>query len=117
MLDFFRNDTDFRTFGPGATVFANGDRGDAMFVIVEGQVDLFLRGKLLETFGPGEVIGEMALIDASPRVASAVARTASKLVPVSEKRFLSMVQQTPQFSLEIMRLMAARLRKMNSSRR
>jgi CRP-like cAMP-binding protein len=60
------------------------------------------------------VFGEMALIDSNPRAATAVASTACKLVPVSQKRFLFMVQQTPHFSLQIMKVIAERLRKMDA---
>jgi CRP-like cAMP-binding protein len=59
------------------------------------------------------VFGEMVLIDSNPR-AAAVASTACKLVPVSQKRFLFMVQQTPHFSLQIMKVIAERLRKMDA---
>jgi len=112
-LDLFRNETDFRTFPAGATVFAKGAAGDAMYVILEGEVELEIDGKKVATLGPGEVFGEMALIDNAPRIATAVAKSACKAVPVSQKRFLFMVQQTPHFSLQIMRVMAERLRKMD----
>ena len=58
----------------------------------------------------------MALIDHAPRVATVVARTPCRLLAIPEKRFLFMVQQTPFFSLQIMRVMAERLRKMNDRR-
>src|SRR5262249_53670417 len=112
-IDLFRNETDFKAVPAGATVFSEGDAGDAMYVIFEGEVELSIRGKHVERLGVGEVFGEMALIDSSPRVATAIARTACKLVPVSQKRFLFMVQQTPHFSLQIMKVIAERLRKMD----
>ncbi len=55
----------------------------------------------------------MALIDHAPRTATAIAMSDCKLVPIPEKRFLFMVQQTPHFALQIMKVMAERLRKMN----
>jgi CRP-like cAMP-binding protein len=113
-IDLFRNETDFTAVSPGATIFAAGDPGDEMYVILEGKVELLLRGRTIDTLGPGEVFGEMALIDSNPRAATAVASTACKLVPVSQKRFLFMVQQTPHFSLQIMKVIAERLRKMDA---
>jgi CRP-like cAMP-binding protein len=113
-LELFRHETDGAAFAAGQQVFAEGDRGDTMYVILEGEVDLLINGRKVETLGPGEVFGEMALIDKSPRVATAVASTACRLVPIAEKRFLFMVQQTPNFSLQIMRVIADRLRKMDS---
>jgi CRP-like cAMP-binding protein len=53
----------------------------------------------------------MALIESRPRSATAVARTDWKLVAVSEKRFAFLVQQTPHFALQVMRVMADRLRR------
>ena len=113
-LELFRNETEFTTAPAGATLFAEGERGDAMYVIVEGEIDLTIKGRKVETLGAGEIFGEMALLDSSPRVATAKAKTACRLVPISQKRFLFMVQQTPHFSLHIMRVIADRLRKMDA---
>lgn len=66
---------------------------------------------MLEVLGPGQIVGEMALVDHSPRSATAVARTSCKVVVVPEKRFLFLVQQTPFFALQVMRVMAERLRR------
>jgi CRP/FNR family transcriptional regulator, cyclic AMP receptor protein len=52
----------------------------------------------------------MALIDAAPRSATAVAATDVKLVPVGEKQFLFMISHTPYFALNVMRILARRLR-------
>jgi CRP-like cAMP-binding protein len=112
-LDLFRNESDFKSISAGATLFAEGDAGDAMFVILEGEIELSIRGHHVATLGPGEIFGEMALVDSNPRVATAVAKTACKLIPVSQKRFLFMVQQTPYFALQIMKVMAERLRRMD----
>ena len=113
-LDLFRNETEGETFGAGKTIFSAGEPGNAMYVIIQGQVDLRIGDELVETLGPGEPFGEMALVDHSPRVATAVAKSDCKLVVIPEKRFLFMVQQTPHFSLQIMRVMADRLRRMDS---
>jgi CRP-like cAMP-binding protein len=56
----------------------------------------------------------MALLDSSPRTARAVARTGCKLVPVNQKRFNLLVQHTPDFAIQIMRVMAGRLRAMDA---
>ena len=113
-LDLFRNEPDFRIFSSSATVFEEGDAADTMYVILEGEVELYIGDKKVDTLGAGEIFGEMALIDNTPRVATAVAKTLCKLVLVSQKRFLFMVQQTPNFSLQIMRVIAERLRKMDT---
>ena len=113
-LEMFRNETDGETFQPGQRIFAAGEAGDFMFVILEGQVELRIGENIVETLGPGEPVGEMALIDHSPRAATAPAKTLCKLHAIPEKRFLFLVQQTPHFALQIMKIMADRLRRMNA---
>jgi CRP-like cAMP-binding protein len=98
----------------GEAIFRIYDMGSEMYVVLEGQVELTIDAKVLETLGPGEPFGEMALIDQAPRLATATAKTPCKLAVIPEKRFLFMVQQTPHFALQIMKVMADRLRKMTA---
>jgi len=102
-----------RVFKAGETVFREGDDGYVMYVVLEGSVKLSVTGRSVEKVGKGGVFGEMALIDKSPRSATAVAVTDSMLVSVTSERFKSLVQETPGFALEIMSIMAARLRSMD----
>jgi CRP-like cAMP-binding protein len=85
-----------------------------MYVVKEGTVDVLVGGRVVDTIGPGGILGEMALIDKQPRSATAVAKTDCKLVNVNEQRFQRLVQQTPHFALQVMRVMATRLRQMNA---
>jgi len=101
-------------FEAGRTVFKEGDPGDTVYVVLDGKVDLRVNGRLVETVGPGGVLGEMALIEQAPRIATATARTDCDLQPISEGRFMSMIQQTPHFALQIMKVIASRLRRMNA---
>jgi len=98
----------------GNVVFREGDPGDTVYVVLDGKVDLRVNGRLVETVGPGGLLGEMALIEQAPRVASATARTACDLQPISEERFMAMIQQTPHFALQVMKVIASRLRRMNA---
>ena len=113
-IDLFRNDDDTRNFAAGQQIFREGEPGDFMYVVVEGEVDLFIHDRLVESLRAGGVLGEMALIDQTPRSASAVARTECRLVAIDERRFKFLVQQTPNFSLQLMRVIADRLRRMDS---
>ena len=97
----------------GDTIFREGDEGRAMYVVIEGAVRLSVTGRSLEKVGPGGVFGEMALIDAAPRSATAFAVTDCRLVAITRDRFTALIQQNPQFALEIMRVMASRLRSMD----
>ena len=111
--DLFRQETDTTDLSPGEAVFREGDKGDVVYVVLEGSVDIVVGGTVVETAARGAVLGEMALIDDSPRSASAIAKTASRLVAIDRRRFQFMVQQTPNFSIHVMKVMAERLRRMD----
>lgn len=110
-LEMFRNANDARPYRAGEAIFRAGDQGDNMYVVAEGQVRISANGKELDVLGPGGVFGEIALIDNGPRSADAVAATDCRVVPIDANRFKFLVQQTPFFSLQIMRVMADRLRR------
>lgn len=109
----FRRSDDVESIADGAILFREGDAGDCMFVVREGLVDLSIAGEVVETMGPDGVFGELALVDAGPRSATATARGRCSVVRVTPERFLFLVQQHPYFALEVMRLLAQRLRIMN----
>jgi CRP/FNR family cyclic AMP-dependent transcriptional regulator len=111
-VDLFRH-SETVDFSAGQTIFEAEEVGTTMYVISEGEVELRIGSNILETAGPGLIFGEMALVDQSPRSAAAVAKTNCKLVPVDQRRFEFLVQQTPFFSLQVMRIMADRLRRTN----
>ncbi len=113
-IDFFRNTDEYVLYEPGQVIFEEGQPGDVMYAIIDGEVEITTNGKAVDHVGPGGIIGEMALIDDSPRSATARARTQSKLVPINQKRFTFLVQQTPFFSIQVMQIMAERLRRMMS---
>ena len=112
-LDMFAAEENPRACEAGDVIFRAMDMGAEMYVVIDGQVELTVGSTVLETLGPGEPFGEMALIDQTPRVATAIAKTRCKLAVVPEKRFLFLIQTAPQFALQIMKVMADRLRKMN----
>jgi len=118
-LEFFKSAGKAAAIAEGEKIFAENERAipmvrkNKMYLLLKGEVGLLAGQKSLGSVRPGEIFGEMALIDANPRIATAVARTPCKLVPVSQKRFLFMVQQTPHFSLQIMKVIVERLRKMD----
>lgn len=113
-LDLFRNEENYVTFAHGDTIIAEGQTGDLMYAVIEGEVDLTLaNGQLVETVGPGGLFGEMAVVDKSPRTATATAKTNCKIVPINQKRFLFLVQQTPYFAIHMLQLLADRLRRMD----
>jgi CRP/FNR family cyclic AMP-dependent transcriptional regulator len=109
----FEHATDAQFVPAGTVIFREGNARDFMYAVVEGEVDLLIKGRHVETVGPGGIFGEMALIDKDRRIATAVAKTDARLAAVDEKRFLFLVQQTPNFALHIMRVLSERLRRMD----
>ncbi|MGB3746540.1 MAG: cyclic nucleotide-binding domain-containing protein [Xanthobacteraceae bacterium] len=101
-------------FKAGDVIFNQGERARELFIIQNGTVEIRLGNRVLETLSQYSIFGEMALIDAAPRSATAVAVTDAKLVPVSEKQ-LFLISNTPYFALNVMRVMARRLRTANST--
>ena len=104
-----------RNFKAGEVIFKQGDTAAEFFVIQSGKVEIRLGNRVLDTLSDNAIFGEMALIDAAPRSATAVAATEVKLVPVGEKQFLFLVGRTPHFALNVMRVLARRLRATNTA--
>ncbi|MCB8985382.1 MAG: cyclic nucleotide-binding domain-containing protein [Ardenticatenaceae bacterium] len=111
-VSIFKFVKELQTFPAGTTLMQQGDPGDVMYVIRDGEVDILLGGKRIETVGPDGIVGEMALIDDSPRSATAVAKTEVHAVAVDENTFMRYASHTPFFALQVMRVMNERLRRM-----
>jgi len=100
-------------YAAGDVIFAEGDKGEAMFVVRTGEVTIERGGRVMETLSGGGVFGEMALIDGSPRSATVRAKTDCEVAPINEKTFLFLVHETPFFAIAVMRTLADRLRRID----
>jgi CRP/FNR family transcriptional regulator, cyclic AMP receptor protein len=96
-------------------IFVEDDPGKCMYVVRSGKVGILSRGTVLENVGPSGIFGEMALIDGSPRSASAVAREPTEVAVIDEKAFLYLVEKDPSFALDLLRQLTARLRRTTES--
>jgi CRP/FNR family cyclic AMP-dependent transcriptional regulator len=103
-----------RSFKAGEIIFRHGDPAEELYIVKSGKVEIRLGNRLLDTLPELSIFGEMALIDHSPRSATVVAATDATIVPVDEKQFLFLVSRTPHFALNVMRVLAQRLRTNNS---
>lgn len=118
-MDTFRDIARFsRSFGAGEIVFLAGSLGRCMYVIVEGEVEIRSPESegavLLTTLGPGQLFGEIALVDGGVRSASAVAGAApTLLVEVDKARFIYLVGQQPAFALTVLRGLARRIQSLS----
>jgi CRP/FNR family transcriptional regulator, cyclic AMP receptor protein len=109
-INILANERETRSLEPGDVLFREGDVGDEMFAVVEGRVELTRAGEILELVGPGGIVGEMALIDDAPRSATATVVAPTRVARVDGKRFTFLVQEHPTFALQVMKVMAERLR-------
>ena len=99
----FRQEVDALKVAHGDVLFLEGDRGDKLYVLLEGEMEILLGDFVLETARQGTLIGEMALIDDSPRTATVMAKTPSRLAETDRRRFHFLVQQTPHFATHVMK--------------
>jgi len=111
----FYNAKSFRDVPAGTVIFEEGATGAEMFGVLEGEVVLRLPNGAVHRLGPDDTFGEMAIIDASPRSATAVAVTDTKLAVIDRHRFLFLIDETPMFALQVMSSIARRLRAAETS--
>jgi CRP/FNR family transcriptional regulator, cyclic AMP receptor protein len=112
-LGLLGKEADVVTLAPGEVLFEKGEPGRFIYVVKSGDLQIIDGNFVYETVSTGGILGEMALVDAGPRSATVRAIKQSVVIPVDERRFLFMVQQTPFFAIRVMRVMSARLRAMN----
>lgn len=104
-----------QSFPQGAVLFEKDQPGDAMYLIRTGRIRVFLRDPqgneiTFRHFGPGQVVGEFALIDDKPRSASAEAAEPLEVMTLSREHFLALLRERPILGVEMMRSLAERVR-------
>jgi CRP-like cAMP-binding protein len=97
----------------GESLFSEDEDGQMMYVLTVGTAEVIVNNRVVETLTHGSIVGEMGIVSPGPRSASVVALSDCEFVAVDEKRFQFLVQQTPFFATQVMRVMADRLRKLN----
>ena len=101
----------------GRVIFKAGEHGDELYVIVSGRLKVYRGGAeeevLLAELGPRECFGEMALLDAESRSASVAALEPCQLLKLHAADFRELMFERPQISMEIVRVLARRLRHMD----
>lgn len=110
-INIFRNTKEFEEYSAGQTIFEKGQPGEYMYVITGGEVKIQVDGNEIDHLEEGDIFGEMALVDSSPRSATAVAHTDCKIVLVDQKRFEFLVHNHPHFAVQVMTIMSDRLRR------
>jgi CRP-like cAMP-binding protein len=99
----------------GRVLCREGEAGSEAFVIASGEADVALKGKTLATLGPGEVVGEMAVIDHAPRSATVTAKTDLDLYVLEGREFWTMVSDNPLIARKLLKNLAQRLREVEGA--
>ncbi|RHX83819.1 cyclic nucleotide-binding domain-containing protein [Leptospira stimsonii] len=100
-------------------IFEENQDAEVMYLIVKGKVGIHKKVKeaykLLVELKEGDMFGEMALIDKTPRSARAVARTDVSLIAINEGAFFNLIQTNPGFSMKVVKILSSRLRETNKT--
>jgi CRP-like cAMP-binding protein len=104
----------------GEVLFAEGDQGERLFVILEGKIKLGRtssdgRENLLAIVGPGEMFGELSLFDPGPRTATATCVSDAELIALGHEALQPFLLQHPEVGVQLLQSLARRLRRTNDS--
>jgi CRP-like cAMP-binding protein len=107
-----------RRLDGGESLFLKGDPGDALYAVRRGQIRIATgtdagRRLTLNLLGPGDVFGEVALLDGRPRTADATATEPTELFMVRRRDFLELLERQPQFAIRLIELLCQRIRWMS----
>jgi CRP/FNR family cyclic AMP-dependent transcriptional regulator len=111
--NLFDKETDTINMAAGETLFRTGEAPDGMFILLDGSMDVMVGDAVVEHSIRGAILGELALIDSSPRAATVVACEPCRLVKIDQRRFNFLIQQNPFFATHVMKVLADRLRHMD----
>ncbi|RZJ59236.1 MAG: cyclic nucleotide-binding domain-containing protein, partial [Hymenobacter sp.] len=105
------------SFAAGQQIFAKGDLGSSLYIVYAGAVDIFNGTQRLMTFHKGDFFGELALLDAEPRSATAVAQEAVTAFRLDQEDFYDVMEERPEVLRNILRVLCQRLRRQNEALR
>lgn len=114
-LRHLATDLTLRYFAQGDTIFHEGDPGEVLYLVKAGQVRIFVHGNGQETsvilFGrPGDIFGELAIVDGLPRSANATAMINTWVYTLDREQFRAHMRRSPQLALNFMKLLTVRVR-------
>ena len=105
-ISMIADEIDFRS---GKTLIKEGASGREFFVLAEGTAEISRKGKRIDTAGPGEFFGEMALLTDQPRNATVTTTSDVDALVITASSFRSLVESNPLIALKVMRAVADRL--------
>ncbi len=109
LLEVFKDSDDLVDFPADSVIFTEGKEGNYIYVVMSGEVFISLSDKVIATASPGEIVGEMALINSDMRSATVTAKTDCVLALIDQSSFESLLRHVPEFTLHVMNVLAGRL--------
>lgn len=105
-----------RRLQAGEVLFLKGDEGDALYSVLKGQIRISATGPsgravILTMMGPGDVFGEIALLDGMPRTADAIGIAPTELIMIRRGDFMALLKQEPSLALHLLKLLCERIRR------
>lgn len=97
----------------GTTLFEQDSYAELMYALIEGDLAIIRDNQVLTTIEAGGLVGEMAILEHRPHYASAIAQTPCRVVPITRERFRFLIEETPNFAMDMMEIMAERLHQMD----
>jgi CRP/FNR family cyclic AMP-dependent transcriptional regulator len=97
-------------FPPGRYIVQQGQIGSGLYLIIEGKVRVVHGSDVLAELGPGELVGEISVLDQQPRLASAIAEEPTRALGIASWDFIELLEQDPKLAINVLRVMATRLR-------
>lgn len=94
----------------GEEIFAEGESGDALYLVLEGKVRVHHSDRVIAELGERECFGEMAILDAAPRSATVTAVDNTNLLKISREDFQEIMSEKPEIALGIIKVLSRRLR-------
>ena len=98
------------THEPGEEIFAEGESGDALYLVLDGKVRVHKQDRVLAELGERECFGEMAILDAAPRSATVTALTDTNVLKISREDFQEIMGEKPEIAVGIIKVLTRRLR-------
>jgi CRP-like cAMP-binding protein len=109
LTEVFKDSDDLVEFSAGDVILAEGDQGNHMYVVMEGELSVVLKDRVIAKAGVGDIVGEMALINSEIRSATVKADTDCILAHIDQSSFDSLLKYVPDFTMHVMNVLAGRL--------
>lgn len=108
-VNLYQQTRDDINYKAGDVIFMQGELAANAFVVQSGVVDLYMNGRHIETLSAGDIFGERDMMNGSMYQTTAIAQTDTSIIAVDDHRFKYLLENTPAFAMNVMRMLSARL--------